>query len=162
MSSTKVDQKILFNSRAKNYAFLSNSWVSDITIDNRIYNHVEGYWQASKHLGEDDKVAERVRLIVSPIICKKVSERYPMTDERENKWNAGYRLIVMKRAVLTKFITDQDLAKKLISTGDSNLIYNDCDDNYWGSGSDNKGENTLGKILMETRGIIKNLPNDYE
>jgi ribA/ribD-fused uncharacterized protein len=162
MSTTKSAQKILFNARAKNYSFLSNDYISDITIDGKLYNHVEGYFQSSKHMGINDNLAERLRCILSPIVCKKISEKQFITDDKQVKWDQGYKLIVMKRAVLTKFITDQDLAKKLISTGTNELIYNAPDDDYWGNGTDDKGSNVLGNVLMETRDVIKNFPNDYE
>jgi predicted NAD-dependent protein-ADP-ribosyltransferase YbiA (DUF1768 family) len=50
-----------------------------------------------------------------------------------------------------KFLQHPELAKKLVSTGSAELIYNnECGDTYWGV-SGGSGENNLGKVLMRVR-----------
>lgn len=43
----------------------------------------------------------------------------------------------------------------LLATGDEEIVENACGDDYWGCGADGTGKNMLGKILMETRAILR-------
>lgn len=67
----------------------------------------------------------------------------------------------MKRALMSKFITNTELAKYLVSTRESELIYNVLDE-FWGSGKDGNGNNILGKMLMEVRTVVKSLADKYD
>src|SRR5262249_60400178 len=62
---------------------------------------------------------------------------------------------VMRRAVLRKFETHQDIRDVLLGTGDEELVENAPGDYYWGCGADGSGQNKLGKILMEVRSILR-------
>jgi predicted NAD-dependent protein-ADP-ribosyltransferase YbiA (DUF1768 family) len=42
-----------------------------------------------------------------------------------------------------------------LATGDEEIIENSPIDSYWGCGADGQGKNMLGKILMETRDILR-------
>jgi len=59
--------------------------------------------------------------------------------------------------VLAKFLGNGDLRDQLLATGDAELVEgNTWGDTYWGVDSrSGKGENMLGKILMETREFLK-------
>jgi ribA/ribD-fused uncharacterized protein len=57
--------------------------------------------------------------------------------------------------VLAKFTQHDDLKKVLLDTGDAELIEDTTSDYYWGNGTNGTGKNMLGKILMETREIIR-------
>ena len=65
--------------------------------------------------------------------------------------------------LLCKFSQNPKLLKLLLDTGDCMICEASPVDNIWGIGSDNvnfiKGENLLGKALMETREILKNNPS---
>jgi ribA/ribD-fused uncharacterized protein len=57
----------------------------------------------------------------------------------------------MRKAVQRKFEFHADIRVVLLSTGDSLLVEDSPTDSYWGCGSDRKGKNMLGQILMEVR-----------
>ena len=61
----------------------------------------------------------------------------------------------MEAAVLRKFETHPDLRALLLATGDEELVENAPDDYYWGRGADGTGANTLGKILMHVRSLLR-------
>ena len=61
----------------------------------------------------------------------------------------------MRRAVLRKFETHAALRALLLSTGDEEIVENAPGDFYWGCGADGSGRNMLGRILMETREILR-------
>lgn len=65
----------------------------------------------------------------------------------------------MKKALLAKFTQHKDLKLNLLATGDALLVENTKRDKYWGDGGDEgtgvKGQNKLGKFLMELREQLK-------
>lgn len=128
-----------------------------MTIDGKLYYHVEGYYQSHKFVGINNSAVEHIRNVTSPMACKKIGKSYVITDNKMKEWEEGTRDIVMKQAVYTKFITNSELSRKLIETGDSILIENSHSDTYWAGGKDGKGENKLGKILMDVRHLLQNI-----
>jgi ribA/ribD-fused uncharacterized protein len=42
-----------------------------------------------------------------------------------------------------------------LSTGDEEIVEDSPIDSYWGCGADGKGQNNLGKILMEVRSRLR-------
>ena len=57
----------------------------------------------------------------------------------------------MRVAVRAKFEQHEELAAKLLSTGNSKLIEKTSGDYYWGCGTNGTGKNMLGVILMQVR-----------
>ena len=47
--------------------------------------------------------------------------------------------------------------KKLLQSGDREIVEDSWRDSYWGWGEDRKGENMLGKLWMEVRKEIRNI-----
>ena len=73
-----------------------------------------------------------------------------------NSFSGRYRFLSMSWAVREKFNNNDELKEMLISTGDEELIEgNHWHDVFWGI-CNGKGENNLGKILMQVRSEIKN------
>jgi len=66
------------------------------------------------------------------------------------------KLGVMRLVVQTKF-TDPDLRRLLLATGDADLIEaNTWGDRTWGvDEKTGKGQNLLGRLIMETRGLLR-------
>ena len=58
---------------------------------------------------------------------------------------------VMRRAIDAKFRQHDELRELLLSTGDEELIEETDEDAFWGCGSDGRGRNMLGRLLMELR-----------
>jgi ribA/ribD-fused uncharacterized protein len=81
--------------------------------------------------------------------AKKFGRKVKLRDD----WN-DVRLQIMGEVVLTKFVVNKDLRDKLIATGQRELIEgNTWRDTFWGV-CNGKGENHLGKILMEVRAML--------
>lgn len=68
------------------------------------------------------------------------------------KWDS-MSLSCMKRSLDLKFTQYPDLMKKLLETGDLELVeYNDWNDQLWGVNQQTgEGQNQLGRLLMELR-----------
>ena len=64
----------------------------------------------------------------------------------------------MKDVALAKFSQHPSLAEQLLGTGDAILIEDSQVDAFWGIGKKGNGQNMLGKILMETREMLRSGP----
>lgn len=81
------------------------------------------------------------------------AKRFGRKVKLRDDWN-DVRLQIMGDVVLTKFVVNKDLRDKLIATGQRELIEgNTWHDTFWGV-CNGKGENNLGKILMEVRSML--------
>ncbi len=57
----------------------------------------------------------------------------------------------MYKALLAKFSQNW---KKLVGTGSRELVEHSPHDSYWGDGQNGRGQNHLGRLLMEIRELI--------
>ena len=166
MSNVQVSDKILFNYKSKEYGFLSNFYISEMTLDGKLYYHMEGYFQSIKYSKVDKKVAEHIRNVFPPHVAKNRGETkdFLLTSEDKAQWEDITKIITMKRGLIAKFISSSDLAQKLLATRNAKLIHNTPDDEYWGTGKSNTGKHMWGHMLMEVRSILVDLPDidDYE
>lgn len=152
----KVTSTILFSYKSKLYKYLSNEYESKMLIDGNIYYHVYGYMYIQEYMQDDNtKAVHHLLNQESSLYCKQYWNRNPVRAETKEMWTDEYKVKIMERAILTKFITNKELAQQLLSTGESLLAYNNPDTEFWGCGKGMQGENALGKILMQVRAVIK-------
>ena len=130
----------------------SNFHPVPIDIDWKIWPTSEHYFQAMKFKGISDDYVEKIRLAESP------GKAYRLgwgVKKIRSDWGVE-RDHAMKRALVAKFNQNVDLKWLLLETGDKNIIQRCTRDKYWGDGGGaGKGENMLGKILMEVRASLK-------
>ncbi|KYF70376.1 NADAR family protein [Sorangium cellulosum] len=132
------------------YGCLSNASLHGFTVDGRYWPTVEHYFQAQKFAGTEHE--ERVRLAATPGLAKEMGRdwRLPLRPDWESVKDD-----VMRRAVLRKFETHADIREILLATGDEEIVEKSTSDYYWGCGAEGVGRNMLGKILMETRALLR-------
>ena len=127
------------------FGFLSNMHAAAFEWDGRTYRNSEAAFQSAKSL--------------DPAVRDAFSEMTGMTAKREGKkvklrsdWES-VKDAIMEQVVRAKFSQNPDLLKKLIDTGDLELVEgNAWHDTYWGVDlKTGKGENHLGRILMKVR-----------
>jgi ribA/ribD-fused uncharacterized protein len=139
-----------YGSREGTYACFSNFSHHPIDLDNKRWGTTEHYFQAQKFPGTPQ--ADKIRKAPSPKEAARMGRdrAFPLRPDWEKVKDD-----IMRRAVLKKFETHADAREVLLSTGDRKIIENAPNDYYWGCGSDGSGKNMLGKILMETRKILR-------
>jgi len=131
------------------YAFLSNFYPSPFTHDGITYPTNEHFFQAMKTLD----IAERKAIAAADTPGK--AKRMGRTVKLRSDWEK-VKVYYMELGLRLKF-ADQELAQKLIDTGDEELIEgNWWHDNTWGSCHCDAcfnipGRNMLGMLLMELR-----------
>ena len=129
------------------YYFLSNFYHVDVKYDGIVYNNTEAAFQAQKVLDDSEKLSFSN---LSPRKAKKLGREVKLREDwRDVKDNYMYEICK------AKFTQHEDLARKLLETGDEELVEgNRWNDTYWGV-CNGKGENRLGKILMRVRDELK-------
>ena len=124
------------------YRFLSNFYPSPLNHERISYKHVEGAYQAAKTL---DHNIRRTMQNMTPVEAKRVGQMLDIRDD----WEV-IKIEIMYECLRNKFF-DRVLRKKLLATGDTELI----EGNYWGDTfwgvCKGVGENHLGKLLMKVR-----------
>lgn len=78
----------------------------------------------------------------------KIAEAFK--DNRRSDWDA-VKVAIMKEILREKVLQHDYVRKKLLETGDRELIENSWRDAEWGWGPDRNGKNLLGKLWMEIR-----------
>ena len=136
-----------------NYGFLSNFHKSKITYGGLTYPCVENAFQAGKCADAEGKI--KYTLQNNPVRAKMMGKREKLPQD----WDR-LSVSLMEKLIKIKF-SDQQLAEKLVSTGDEEIIEeNRWHDNKWGRCvcercKTKPAENLLGKILMKTRDEIR-------
>lgn len=136
-----------------NYFFLSNFYETPISYEGLTFQSSETAFQAAKTLDAN----EREKFVsLNPSKAKQMGRRISLRPDWEEVKDEE-----MLKILRIKFAKGSDLDKKLINTGNEELIEgNTWHDNYWGDCSCErckykKGLNTLGKLLMQVRNELR-------
>lgn len=144
---------IYFYKVSEPYGCFSNFSPHGIHLDGQYWPTVEHYYQAHKFWGTED--AHSIEIIhKAPTPEMAASLGRDRTRKVRPDWEQ-VKCAIMRSAVLTKFITHEDIQTILLSTGDKVIVENSPTDYYWGCGSDRTGQNHLGQVLMSVRQEIR-------
>ncbi len=146
---------ILFYSVGDDYGCFSNFSAHAFELDGKHWPTSEHYFQAQKFAGTPHE--EAIRRANSPMLAARMgrSRKRPLRRDWESAKDN-----VMRRAVLKKFETHEDIQEILLATGDEKIVEDTTRDYYWGCGSKGNGKNKLGLILMEVRQILRQREDD--
>lgn len=135
------------------FAFLSNFAYSPISDGNIVFPTVEHYFQAAKTLNMEDY--EAIATADTPGQAKRLGRNVELREDWEE-----IKEQIMLDALRKKF-ERPSFRTRLLATDNEELIEgNTWHDNTWGDCScdrcqDIKGQNKLGKLLMQIREEIK-------
>lgn len=135
-----------YSNHEEPYGCFSNFSAHGFELDGAYWPTSEHYFQAQKFPGTPH--VEAVRKAKAPKIAAEMGRDRSRPLRRD--WN-HVKDEVMRRAVLRKFETHDDIRAILLGTGDEELVENAPGDSYWGNGGDGSGQNKLGRILMRVR-----------
>lgn len=161
---------ILFYDKGKPYYEFTNFYESEPILSalpveitekeifsGNIFNIKE--WKTAEHLFQACKfikspdIAEKIRQCETPRKAFELAQKNE--DKRLDNW-FNVNINVMKWILFRKFTQDEKLMRLLVNTNDDELIEDSKEkDAFWGNGADGKGENNLGKALMEIREKLK-------
>lgn len=89
----------------------------------------------------------------------KIAEKHK--DKRRKNWNA-IKVGVMRDILFCKAAQHEYVRRKLLATGDRELIENSWRDDFWGWGENRDGKNMLGKLWMEVRAELSSRNDQAE
>ena len=120
----------------------------------KFWPSTEHFFQAQKFAGTP--IVEKIRK------CGSAREAFELARSPRYQawlhpdWHKGVKDNVMLLAVKEKFSQHEDLKRKLLQTGEKEIIEHTTNDSYWGDGGGwGRGQNKLGKILMQVRSELK-------
>lgn len=95
---------------------------------------------------------EQIRLASSAHEAFKIAG--DLKDERRSDWD-DVKVGIMKKILRAKADQHEYIRRKLLATGDRELIEDSWRDDFWGWGPDRDGQNMLGKLWMEIRAELR-------
>ena len=130
------------------YYFLSNFYEVSIEYDGLTYGSSEAAFQAQKCMTKEEKLAFTE---YDPDKSKRAGKRVKLRSDWED-----VKIRIMEDILRAKFTQHEDIAQRLIDTGERNLVEgNNWGDVFWGvDAATGEGENHLGKALMKIRGEL--------
>lgn len=139
-----------YRASEKPYGPFSNLYRRSMVFENVEYATSEHAYQAGKPRTE--KVRKWLLDAPSPALLAMAAHGLYSWDVNQN-W-AKIKVARMRDVLLAKFTQHDDLRALLISTGEAELVESATVDNpvnrYWGR-VNGRGQNMLGKLLMEVR-----------
>ena len=125
------------------YYFLSNFYSSKVTYEGITYLNNEAAFQSMKTLDMKERAAFAY---LDPSAAKKAGRRVSLRKDWED-----VKIDIMYEICKAKFTQNEELGRKLLETGDVELVEgNDWNDRIWGK-VNGVGANNLGRILMRIR-----------
>lgn len=112
------------------------------------------HWEKFKD-GHNEHAALQIRRASSAHEAFKIAER--AKDTRRRDWDA-VKVDIMRDILRVKASQHEYVARKLLATGDRELIEDSWRDNFWGWGPNRHGQNMLGKLWMEVRAEMRASP----
>lgn len=155
---------VCFHNPNEENGYLSNWWLSDFIVNGVTYTSAEQYMMHQKALlFKDIKIAEDILKTNDVAKIKAYGRKVKNYDD--TIWNNRRKEIVYY-GLLAKFQQNEDLSKKLLSTGTDLLAECAVRDKIWGIGLSMKderrfhpnewqGQNLLGQCLMEVRDKLR-------
>lgn len=115
-----------------------------------LYQSAEHAYQCQKF--NDKRIKKLVKKASSPLLAKEIA------NKNKDKFRADWHQIkvnILKEIVWAKIGQHDEVRKVLLDTVNKELIENSPIDSFWGWGKDHKGENQMGKILMDLRNKLR-------
>jgi ribA/ribD-fused uncharacterized protein len=162
------------------YGEFCNFYPCEIVYDGKSYPTSEHLYQALKYIYKKSPIinvdyAEEIRNASTPNISKilanqNISYKYSWQQRISDNiikyqqlgikprpdWEKA-KLHIMKTVLFLKFCSNRYCWEILVKTGENDLQEDSPYDNFWGIGKNGKGENMLGKLLVQVRESLKNL-----
>lgn len=141
---------IRFYRAADTYGFLSNFSAHPFHLAGKRWPTVEHYFQTMKFAGTPHE--EAIRLERSPMLAalRGRQRSLPLRHDWEQ-----VKVEVMRAALLAKFSQNKQARQALLATGDAMLVEHTWHDSFWGDAGDGTGRNTLGRLLMAVRDLLR-------
>lgn len=127
--------------------FLSNLWRCPVPFESRMFDSAEHAYQFGKPRRR--VVSEHLVLADTPALVAFYAHALPPWEIRPD-WSA-VKIDRMRAVLAAKFSQNRDLLRRLLETGEAQLLETSKTDAFWGMGARGRGRNMLGRLLMDLR-----------
>lgn len=147
MKFKNTDTEIYFlNPKDSSFGNLSSYADTPFVLEGIKWKTFEHYYQATKFIGRGTYT--RILKCSTPLEAAKIGNN-PRFKPNEG-WDDS-RDNLMYQGLMAKFLQNSSCAEQLMNTEEKSLYYVSPHDSYLGTGKDGKGENKLGKMLVDIR-----------
>lgn len=140
------DDSTIYLSRSDSSEPLSSYSDHGFELEDLYWPTLEHYYQAMKFADPDYR--QEIRLCETAKLANELG--HARKPKRQKDWKKN-RVIMMIRGMYIKCRTHEEVAQRLLQTGNDKLMENSQYDYYWGCGRDRLGHNHYGKVLMNVR-----------
>jgi len=144
-----TDKQVFFYEQ--DFYVLSNFSSFQVRIDGVSYPTSEHAYHCAKFEGKPH-IQEIIRN--APSAHEAFKDAADFKSDRVENWDE-IKYSVMKDILIHKVMQHEYVRRKLLDTGDRELIENSWRDDVWGWGHNKSGQNLLGKCWMEIRAELK-------
>jgi ribA/ribD-fused uncharacterized protein len=115
----------------------------------------EHAYHVTRFIGHDDVIAGNVMRAESAHAAFKAAQEWKHRQRPD--WDA-VKVDIMRDILRAKAAQHEYVRRKLLATGDRELVENSWRDDFWGWGQNRDGQNMLGKLWMEVRAELRATP----
>ena len=139
----------------QDFYVLSNFSAFRLLWNERKFDTSEAAYHWMKFMPNEIGIAALIREAPSAHEAFKLAEHYKSV--RRDDWNT-VKVDIMRQILRAKADQHEYVRRKLLATGDRELIENSWRDDFWGWGPNRDGQNMLGKLWMEVRAELRANP----
>lgn len=136
----------------QDFYVLSNFSAFNVDVFGRDFQTSEHAYHWAKFRDTSPATASRVRHARSAHDAFKIAETHK--GERRKDWD-DVKVDIMRDILRAKVAQHEYVRRKLLATGDRELVENSWRDDFWGWGPNRDGKNQLGKLWMEIRAEVR-------
>lgn len=145
-----TDKQVFFYEQ--DFYVLSNFSAFHVHIFGLDFDTAEHAYHYQKFAGTNHSLASEIWSARSAHDAFKIAEANKR--ERRSDWDA-VKVKFMRDILRAKVTQHEYVRRKLLATGDRELIENSWRDAFWGWGANRDGQNQLGKLWMEVRAELR-------
>jgi hypothetical protein len=131
----------------QDHYYLSNFSAFRLSWRGGDFDTSEAAYQWAK-FPDSREIRKKILLANSAHAAFKFAEQF--RDQRRTDWD-DVKVDIMRTILCAKADQHEYVRRKLLQTGDLELIENSWRDDYWGWGANRDGQNMLGKLWMQVR-----------
>lgn len=108
--------------------------------------------------GSEDTGARRAGIRYDILRARSAHDAFELAEFYKSLVSAawpGMRVLVMRQILVAKATQHEYVRRKLLATGDCELIENSWRNDFWGWGPNRDGQNMLGRLWMEVRSELR-------
>ena len=145
-----TDKQVFFYEQ--DHYYLSNFSAFTLQWKGLRFDTSEAAYHWEKFYPAHPEFAEEIRTAASAHEAFKLAEGYKHL--RRQSWDQ-VKFNVMRRILVAKVEQHEYVRRKLLETGEREIIENSWRDDVWGWGPNRDGRNMLGKLWMEVRAELR-------